>query len=301
MYNNQMNIRPQPQPQAWNSNDNDNAKTRRTAITIVKYVVLCLLVLIYLLPLLWMVSVSLMTNEEVVAKPFELAEKFQWENYSVAWEAANLGRATLNSAFVCGIALVVSLFLGSLAAFAIGRMRIKYLTKIFLIYFMIGMMVPIHCVLTPLFTSFADLDLTDSLWALILPYTTFGLPMTVFIMTNFFKGMSGEMFEAACIDGCNIYQCFFTIAFPLARNGLFVTGLMTFVGNWNEMLMALVFINDDEMKTLPLQLTSFVGPYSTNYGPMFAAIVIAVLPTIIVYCMFSNRIVDGLTQGAVKG
>ncbi len=113
--------------------------------------------------------------------------------------------------------------------------------------------------------------------------------------------MPHELVESACIDGANIYQIFARVALPLARTGFFVTGLMTFVGNWNELLLAMVFISDDTKKTLPVSLSKFVGPYNTNYSQMFAAIVLAVVPTIVVYCCFSNQIVDGLTAGAVKG
>ncbi|WP_277407514.1 ABC transporter permease subunit [Lacrimispora xylanisolvens] len=113
--------------------------------------------------------------------------------------------------------------------------------------------------------------------------------------------MPGEIFEAACIDGCSIYGCFIRIALPLSRVGMFVAGIMTFVGNWNELLLAMVFISDVAKKTLPVTLTYFVGPYATNYVQMFAAIIIAIAPTVIVYSIFSNQIVDGLTTGAVKG
>jgi raffinose/stachyose/melibiose transport system permease protein len=113
--------------------------------------------------------------------------------------------------------------------------------------------------------------------------------------------MPNELIESACIDGATIYQIFFKICLPLAKTGLFVTGLMTFIANWNELLLAMVFISDEAKKTLPVSLSKFVGPYNTNYSQMFAAIIIAIIPTIIVYCAFSNQIVDGLTAGAVKG
>lgn len=107
------------------------------------------------------------------------------------------------------------------------------------------------------------------------------------------------------MEGANIFEIFFEIFFqiclPLSRTGLFVTGLMTFIGNRNELLLAMVFISDDNKKTLPVSLSKFVGPYNTNYSQMFAAIIIAIIPTIIVYCAFSDKIVDGLTAGAVKG
>lgn len=268
--------------------------------TVIIYVYLVLLAMVYIFPLLWVLSVSIRSNAEVFKNPFGIPQKLLWENYEVAWTAGKLGIATLNSVIVCGITLVISLFIGAMAAFAIGRMRWKYANTT-LAYFMIGMMIPVHCVLIPLYVSFSNIQLTNSLGSLILPYITFSLPMTVFILVNFFKSMPGDMFEAACIDGCSIFRCFFKIALPLAKSGLFVTGLMTFVNNWNELLMAMVFISDATKKTLSVSLTYFVGPYSTNYTQMFAAIVIAITPSIIVYSCFSNQIVDGLTAGAVKG
>lgn len=145
------------------------------------------------------------------------------------------------------------------------------------------------------------MNLTNNLIGLIIPYVTFSLPITIYIMVGFFKSLPGELFESACIDGCSIYRCFFTIALPLSKTGLFVTGLMTFVGNWNELLLAMVFISDKMKKTLPVTLSYFVSPYKTNYALMFPAIIIAILPNIVVYCIFSNQIVEGLTVGAVKG
>ena len=268
--------------------------------SIIIYIFLSLLAVVYIAPLLWVVLVSFKTNAEIFKSPYSLPQILQWDNYKVAWSAGNLGGATLNSIFVCVITLLVSMFVGSMAAFAIGRMRWK-LANATMTYFLIGMMIPVHCVLIPLFVSFSNYNMTDSLISLILPYVTFSLPMTIYILVNFFRGMPNDMFEAACIDGCSIYLCFFKIALPLAKTGLFVTGLMTFVNNWNELLLAMVFISDVAKKTLPVTLTYFVGPYSTNYVQMFAAIVIAVAPSILVYSCFSNQIVDGLTAGAVKG
>ena len=206
----------------------------------------------------------------------------------------------LNSLFVCSITLVLTMIIGSMAAFAIGRLKWK-LSKAAMVYILIGMMIPVHCVLIPLLVRFSRIGLTDSLWGLILPYLTFSLPTCVYIMTGFFRSIPNELLESACIDGCSIYRIFATICLPLSRTGLFVTGLMTFIGNWNELLLALVFIADDSKKTLPVAVTKFVTPYQTNYDKMFPAILIAIIPSIIVYSLFSNQIVDGLTTGAVKG
>ena len=275
-------------------------KTKSTIVKTMIYVFLILVAVIYIAPLLWVLMVSFKTNAEIFSSPFSLPESFYLENYTFAWTAGKLGIATLNSFIVCGVTLVLSMLIGSMAAFAIGRLRFK-LAKPCMTFFLLGMMIPVHCVMIPLFTRFAKMGLSNSLTGIIIPYLTFSLPVTIFIMTGFFQSMPNELIESACIDGASIYGIFFKIALPLARTGLFVTGLMTFVANWNELLLAMVFISDDAKKTLPVSLSKFVGPYNTNYSQMFAAIIIAVIPTVIVYCIFSNQIVDGLTAGAVKG
>ncbi len=264
------------------------------------YLFLSLLAVIYLLPLLWVVYVSLKDDKTLFVSPWAMPDHLMVENYSFAWTAGRLGTATLNSILVCGATLILCLLVGAMAAFAIGRMRWK-LSGAMMTYFLTGMMIPVHCILIPVFTRFSKMHLTNNLIGLILPYLTLSLPITIFIMTGFFESLPNELFESACIDGCSIYRSFTHIALPLARTGLFVTGLMTFVANWNELLLAMVFISDDAKKTLPVSLSKFVGPYNTNYSQMFAAIVIAIIPTIVVYCIFSNQIVDGLTAGAVKG
>lgn len=275
-------------------------KTRQVLVKTIIYVFLTLVAVIYIAPLLWVFMVSFKTNAEIFSSPFSLPENFYIDNYTFAWTAGKLGVATLNSFIVCGVTLILSMLIGSMAAFAIGRLRFK-LAKPCMTFFLIGMMIPVHCVMIPLFTRFARMGLSNSLIGLIIPYLTFSLPTTIFIMTGFFESMPGELIESACIDGASIYGIFFKIALPLSKTGLFVTGLMTFVANWNELLLAMVFISDDAKKTLPVSLSKFVGPYNTNYSQMFAAIIIAIIPTVIVYSIFSNQIVDGLTAGAVKG
>ena len=278
-----------------------NQKTKRISVVkIIIYLFFVLMTALYLVPLLWVFSVSFKTNAEIFSSPFSLPKSLFVDNYVVAWTAGKLGIATWNSFLVCVITLLLSMLIGSMIAFAIARMQWK-LSKLVLTYFMLGMMIPVHCVLIPLFTRFAKIGLSNNLWGLVLPYLTFSLPVTIYIMTGFFRSIPNELLEAACIDGCSIYKIFFRVCLPLAKTGLFVTGLMTFVDNWNELLLAMVFISDDNIKTLPVSLSKFVGPYNTNYSQMFAAIIIAIIPTIAVYCAFSNQIVDGLTAGAVKG
>ena len=278
----------------------ESSGKKPSAVQILIYVFLVLICITYIFPLLWVFNVSFKTNKEIFTAPFALPQNITFDNFSFAWTAGCLGVATLNSFIVCVVALVLSMIIGSMAAFGIARMRWKG-AKLAMTYFLTGMMIPVHCVLIPLFTRFAKIGLSNTLTGLIIPYLTFSLPITIFIMTGFFKGLPNELIECACMEGANIFQIFFKICLPLGRTGLFVTGLMTFIGNWNELLLAMVFISDEAKKTLPVSLSKFVGPYNTNYSQMFAAIIIAIIPTIIVYCAFSNKIVDGLTAGAVKG
>ncbi|MGN0253409.1 MAG: carbohydrate ABC transporter permease [Lachnospiraceae bacterium] len=274
--------------------------TKSKVVQAIIYVFLTLLAVIYIAPLLWVVITSLKDDSTLMLSPWAMPDKLMFENYTFAWTAGNLGRATLNSFIVCSITLVLSMLFGAMAAYAIAILRWK-LAKLTLTYFLIGMMVPVHCVLIPLFIQFSKLKMSNSLIGIIIPYITFSLPITIYILVGFFEGIPRELFESACIDGCSVYKMFGTVALPLAKTGFMVTGLMSFVNNWNELLLAMVFISNEAKKTLPVSLTKFVGPYNTNYCQMFAAIVLAIIPTIIVYCMFSNQIVDGLTQGAVKG
>ena len=264
------------------------------------YVFLVFLAIIYVVPLLWVLITSLKDDSTLMLSPWVMPAQIEWGNYEFAWTKGHLGTAMLNSLIVCTTTLVVSMLFGSMAAFAIAKLRWK-MSKLALYYFLIGMMIPIHTILIPLFVQFSGWKMSNTLIGIIIPYITFSLPITIYIMVGFFEGIPNELFEAACIDGCSVYKMFGVVAIPLAKTGFMVTGLMSFVSNWNELLLAMVFISDEAKKTLPVSLTKFVGPYHTNYCQMFAAIMIAIVPTIIAYVAFANQIVEGLTAGAVKG
>ena len=275
-------------------------KKQAKIVSTIIYIFLIFLAVIYIVPILWVLLTSLKDDSTLMLSPWAMPARIEWGNYEFAWTKGHLGTAMLNSLIVCSITLVISMLFGSMAAFAIAKLRWK-LSKIALYYFLIGMMIPIHTILIPLFVQFSGWKLSNTLIGIIVPYITFSLPITIYIMVGFFEGIPNELFEAACIDGCSVYKMFGTVAIPLAKTGFMVTGLMSFVSNWNELLLAMVFISDEAKKTLPVSLTKFVGPYHTNYCQMFAAIMIAIVPTIIAYVAFANQIVEGLTAGAVKG
>ena len=155
---------------------------------IVIYIFLVLMAFLYLAPLVWMFFVSLKTNTEIFKSPFALPEEIQLGNFIFAWTAGKLGIATLNSAIVCVTALILNIIIGCMASFALGRLRFK-MSGAVMTYFLIGMMIPIHCILIPLFKTFSNMHLYNSLLGLIIPYTVVSLPTTIFIMTGFFKNM----------------------------------------------------------------------------------------------------------------
>lgn len=267
---------------------------------LILYIILIVMAVIYLYPLFWLVIASFKNNSEIFLSAFGFPETPQWVNFEKAWNAGHIGQYFMNSVIVVGSTLVISITINCMAAYALARMKWK-LSSFVQGVFLIGMMVPVHVILIPLYVWFAALGLLDNYLSLIIPYVVFTFGQSIYIMRGFFSSLPREMEEAAVIDGCSIWGAFWRIIIPISTGGIFTIGLFTFNGTWNELLLAKIFTNSHTARTLPVGLTTFVGPQMTNYGPMFAAIVIAVLPTIIVYCLLSNKIVGGLTAGAVKG
>lgn len=275
-------------------------KSKFKVSKLIIYIVLIIFAVIYLYPLIWLIIAAFKTNNEIFLSAFGFPAELQWVNFEKAWVAGHIGQYFLNSVIVVGTTLVVSLIINCMAAYAIARMKWK-LSGAAMGLFLSGMMVPIHASLIPLFVWFSNLGLIDNYLSLIIPYIVFSFGQSIYIMRGFFGSLPREMEEAAVIDGCSLWGAFWKIIIPISTGGIFTIGLFTFNGTWNELLVAKIFTNSDSVRTLPVGLTTFVGPNMTNYGPMFAAIVIAVIPTIIVYCCLSNKIVGGLTAGAVKG
>ena len=264
------------------------------------YIILIILAVVYIAPLLWVILASFKNNTTLMTDPFGWPNPLNFDNYVTAWVGGGIGGYFLNSVIVVGCTLVISILINCMAAYGMARMKWK-LSGAAMVFFLTGMMVPIHAPLIPLYTMFSAIGFLNSYLSLIVPYVVFTFGQSIYIMRGFFGNIPKEMEEAAVIDGCSIWRAFWRIIMPISTAGIFTIGFFTFNGTWNELLVGLIFTNSKAIRTLPVGLTSFVGQYSTNYTPMFAAIVIAILPTIIVYCCFSNKIVGGLTAGAVKG
>lgn len=269
----------------------------------VLYVCLGIGAIIYIYPLFWLIMNSLKNTTDIFDKPWGLPVEWIWSNYVTAWGTGSnggTGKFLLNSVFITSITLVLVMLISSMAAFAIVKLKWKASRATF-IYFIIGLMVPLQATLIPLFVLFSKLNLLNSHLGLILIYTAFGLSTPILILFGFMMGLPREMMEAAVMDGCSVHGVFWRIMIPVMQPALMTVGILSFVNIWNELLVALIFLSDMRKMTLPVGLLSFQGEYSTNFAPMFAAIVMATVPTLIVCYIFSKRIIAGLTAGAIKG
>ena len=234
-----------------------------------------------------------------MAAPFALPEVFHWENYQQAWTMGKLGTALVNSVLVCGITLVVSLFFGAMAAFAIARMHWK-LSEAAHTFFLIGMMVPVHTVLVPVSYIIGALNLKNNIPALVMIYVAFSLPFSILVVTNFMKGVNRSLEEAALIDGATYFQIYKNVMLPMTVPAISTISIFNFLGAWNNILFPLLFINDKNLKPIALGLLNFNGERGSDYGPLMAAIVITVAVPLVIYLLFQEKVEGGLAAGAVK-
>ncbi|MCP1311657.1 carbohydrate ABC transporter permease [Paenibacillus tyrfis] len=263
-------------------------------------VLLTLYALVTLYPLFWLFVSSFKTNEEFHSKPFSLPEVWQWDNFVRAWEVSAMGTSLVNSTIVTVLSLILTLVLGALAAYVLARFDFK-LKPLFMGLFLLGMLIPIHSTLVPLFVLMKKVGLLDTYAALVFPYTAFELPLAIFVVAAYLTAIPKEIEEAALIDGTGYWGIFFRMMLPLSLPALSTIAILGFLRFWNDFAFALVFISKPALKTIPLSLSVFATGYATDYKLTMAAMSIAVLPTIIVYLLFQEQIMKGMTAGAVKG
>lgn len=299
-----------------------------------KYALLITYLVVVVFPMLWVLYTSAKSTQEIYKNPFGLpraltspgAKTLQTPvvNYEKAWIGSHFSRYFLNSLKIVSISLVLILLLGSMAAYVLARFEFFGRGLIYYL-FLSGLLIPMQLILIPLFFQFSDMsesltrllsppvraigwgNLTvsfhDSHAGLILIYVATSLPFTVFVLTAFFRTLPGELREAAMIDGASEYRIFLSVMMPLGRPGLVTVAIFNFLGLWNEYLFGLVFLNSDNLKTLPLGLASISmqAQYKSDFGLLFAGLVIAMLPTLIVYIFLQERLTRGITVGALKG
>lgn len=251
-------------------------------------------------PILWLLVNSFKTQTELYANPWGMPGEPTIANYVKAIVEGNIGKYFLNSVMISSISVIVTVFLASMAAYGIMRLKWKF-SHLALGIFSLGMMIPAYSSLIPLYSVFNKMGILNTHVAVIIPHVTFGLSMAVFIMSGFYVGLPRELEEAAVIDGCSIVKAFRKVVFPVVRSGVVTIAVITFVNVWNDLLFAQIFVNDKEKMPLPVGLTEFKGMYGTDYVGMIAAVVITVIPVIIIYSILHDKIIDGMTAGAVKG
>lgn len=276
-----------------------NKKIRVSSV--VMYILLGIFTVIQVYPLIWLFLFSFKDNNEIFSgNAMGIPKIWRITNYFDVLTSGNISIYLLNSVIVTGITIVLSTFLITTSAYAIARMHWK-MNNMFLNYILLGMMVPLHATLLPLFIVLKDLGLLNSYLSLILPYTAFALPMGVFIMAGFFRNVPKEMEESACLDGCSIYKMFYSIVLPLVRPAIATVAIFTFLSSWNELMFANTFINNEDLKTLTVGIMSLSGQQGTHWGPIGAGLVIATVPTLIIYFLFSDQLQKSVIAGAVKG
>lgn len=249
-------------------------------------------------PFAWQVLTSLRPEHEVTS--IGLPSSLSLENYRRAFEDQPLGRALLNSAIVACATTVLSLSLGASAAFALAKLDVRG-RRLLLGTALLASMFPSIATVSSLYLMIRALGLRDNLLGLILPYTTFALPLTLWILSDFFRAVPDELYRAALLDGCSPFQAFRKVMLPLVAPGLATTAILVFISSWNEFLYALAFTSSPEARTVPVAISLFAGEHKEPWGQIAAASVVATLPVLLVALAFERRIVGGLTAGAVKG
>ena len=279
----------------------DNGKPRKTIGQILSYVVLVLWAIISVFPVYWMLTFSLKTNEEIFGENvIGLPTYWVWENYTRAMNTGNMPLYFLNSVIVAVSTIIITLLASVMATYAITRLDWKG-RKSMNKFFMLGLTIPIHASIVPLYTTLAKLKMLNSYFALILPYSAFSLAMGILISIGFMGDIPYDLDEACFLDGCGVWGTFLRVIAPLMMPAVATVGIYTFLQCWNELMFANVFISKDNLKTLPVGVQALSGQYTTDWGPIGAALSIATIPTLLVYVFLSKQIQDSFIAGAVKG
>lgn len=250
-------------------------------------------------PLVWMILSSLKTNFEIFANPWGLPSEFLYQNWSQAWVTGKLGTYYLNSIVVTLASVCLVLVVSSLAGFAFARLEF-YGRDFFLYLLLMGLVINPIVVLIALYKLLRDMKLLNTYLGLILPYTGWGLALSIYLLRSFFLAIPEELQDAARIDGCSVFGVFWRIMLPLIKPALLTVAIINTINYWNELLLALIFMQTPAMRTLPAGLIFFSGEYVTNYSLVLAGLSIATFPILVVYFIFQRRMIAGLMMGALR-
>lgn len=265
------------------------------------YILVIAILLIQIYPVVWLMLSSFKSSIELTTQPFALPDSWSFENYASVFRESSLLLYIKNTAIVTFTCLALIIILSATAGFALVKM-INRLNSKLLLFFTIGIMIPIQVTLIPLFIMYKDYGLLNSYPALILPQVGFALPLSILIFTSFYRYVPNELIEAAVIDGCNIYQVFIRIISPLTLNTTITVASINFIFIWNDFVFSNTFTNDKAYKTIAVGLQEFIGAFgATDWGQTFAAISISIIPIIVTYLFLNKYVMAGASDGAVKG
>lgn len=232
--------------------------------------------------------------------PLSWPDQFTWTNFKDAWGIGNFATTYRNSAFLALLKVPLGVLVSAMLGYALAKLRMKFRRTVMFTVFL-GLTIPIYIAIVPVFIMMRSAGATDSLFGLIGPYLAFGIPFEVLVLQSFFRQIPDEIIEAAKVDGAGDWRIFFTVILPLSTPALVTVAILDAVATWNEFLFALILLNSDANKTIPVGLLNFQGQFANNNTGLAAGILIAVVPILIAYTLLQRWIVGGLTAGATKG
>jgi multiple sugar transport system permease protein len=265
------------------------------------YAVVWIFVLVVMFPFIWQIITSFKPPQQISKMPPDwFPSPIYFGGYIATFTKHPFTIYLENSLIVATATTLYSIIIGSLCAYAVARLHFKGKNFILMLVLTVSMF-PAISILSPLYILLRDFKLLNTFEGLILPYTTHGLPLTIWILASFYKDIPSELEESARIDGTSRLGAFWRIIVPLAAPGVFTTAILVFIGAWNEFLFAFSFMSKDIMRTVPVGIAMFPGEHDLPWGDLSAASVIVTVPLIVMVLLFQRRIISGLTSGAVKG
>ncbi len=264
------------------------------------YSFLILWAIISIYPLVFSLISSFKTDQAIFMTPFSWPESISFENYYRAWEVANMGTYFKNSVFLTFTTCIVLIFICTMASYIFAKFKFKFKNVIY-IFFVLGMMIPIHSTIIPLAYMVGKFGLKDNYVFIIALFTAFQIPISIIIITSFMKSIPEELEEAAIIDGCNFWQVYTKVILPLSTPAIVTVTILNFLSVWNNLIIPLLFIGKNELKPLSIGLLTFFAERTSDYSGVMAAIVITTVIPLIMYIILQEKVERGLTAGAVKG
>lgn len=277
------------------------ASSSDTVVGTASHGLLSMWTLLVLFPLLWTVMSSFKTTREIFASPFSLPAHWNFDNYVNAWSTAGIGGFFVNSVIVVFFALIITMLFGSMCAYVLARFTF-YGSRAIYYLMLAGLTFPIFLAIVPLFFVLQGIGLLNTLPGLIITYAAFALPFTVFFMFSFFKSLSGSIAEAASIDGAGQWRTFFQVMLPMAKPGLATVAILNFVGLWNQFLLPIALNTNPKNYVLTQGMARFASAagYSVDFGALFAAVVITLVPVFVIYAVFQRQLQGSVSAGPNK-